>query len=160
MVGGETIIFKQYRSPRSSFKSYSFKSNVNYLIKKATCAMYEVLKKGRLHILNISCQLDLFDKLVKPILLYGSEIWGTYKTAITEIEKVHLKFCKLILKLKRSTPNYMINGELGRHPLSIDIKMRMVTYWAKLLLGKDSKIYNTMYALLYKLNANENKTFK
>ena len=47
--------------------------------------MYEVLKMGRLHNLNISCQLDLFDKLVR-ILLYGSEVWGTYKTVITEIE--------------------------------------------------------------------------
>jgi hypothetical protein len=33
--------------------------------------MYEVLKKGRLHNLSIQCQLDIFDKTVKPILLYG-----------------------------------------------------------------------------------------
>jgi hypothetical protein len=38
--------------------------------------MYEVIKMGRKHNLSLSCQLDLFDKLVKPILLYGSEIWG------------------------------------------------------------------------------------
>ena len=37
---------------------------------KAIKAMYEVLKRGRKHNLSISCQLDLFDKLVKPILLY------------------------------------------------------------------------------------------
>jgi hypothetical protein len=36
--------------------------------------MYEVLKKGRLHNLSIQCQLDIFDKTVKPILLYGCEI--------------------------------------------------------------------------------------
>jgi hypothetical protein len=38
--------------------------------------MYEVLKKGRLHNLSIQCQLDIFDKTVKPILLYGCETWG------------------------------------------------------------------------------------
>ena len=43
---------------------------------KATC-MYEVLKKGRLHNLSIKSQYDLFDKIVKPILLYGCEIWGS-----------------------------------------------------------------------------------
>jgi hypothetical protein len=48
----------------------------NHLYEKAIKAMYEVKKKGRKHNLSISCQLDLFDKLVKPILLYGSEIWG------------------------------------------------------------------------------------
>jgi hypothetical protein len=42
---------------------------------KAIKAMYEVIKMGRKHNLSLSCQLDLFDKLVKPILLYGSEIW-------------------------------------------------------------------------------------
>jgi hypothetical protein len=38
--------------------------------------MYEVLKLGRLHNLTIPCQLDLFDKMVKPVLLYGCELWG------------------------------------------------------------------------------------
>jgi hypothetical protein len=47
----------------------------NHLSEKAIKAMYEVIKKGRKHNLSISCQLDLFDKLVNPILLYGCEIW-------------------------------------------------------------------------------------
>ena len=39
--------------------------------------------------------LDIFDKTVKPILLYGCETWGFGKNDI--IERVHLKFCKLLL---------------------------------------------------------------
>ena len=34
--------------------------------------MYEVLKKGRLHNLSVKCQYDLFDKIMKPILLSQS----------------------------------------------------------------------------------------
>jgi hypothetical protein len=45
-------------------------------IDKATKALYEVLKLGRVHNLSISCLLDLFDKMVKPILLYGCESGG------------------------------------------------------------------------------------
>jgi hypothetical protein len=45
--------------------------------------------------------------MVKPILLYGSEIWGFSKN-IQYLEKVQLRFCKLLLKLKTSTPSYMI----------------------------------------------------
>jgi hypothetical protein len=47
------------------------------------------------------CQLDLFDKMVKPILLYGCELWGLSNCDI--IERVHLKYCKLLLNLKYSS---------------------------------------------------------
>jgi hypothetical protein len=55
---------------------------------------------GRKHGLSVKIQLDLFDKMVKPILLYGCEVWGFSNNDI--IEKVHLKFCKLLLHLKSS----------------------------------------------------------
>ena len=57
-------------------KNGSFKANKKHLAEKATRAMYKVIKKGRKNGLSISCQLDLFDKLVKPVLLYGCGIWG------------------------------------------------------------------------------------
>jgi hypothetical protein len=100
--------------------------------------MYEVIKKGRKHNISISCQLDLFDKMVKSILLYGCEIWGFGNNDI--LEKVHLKFCKMILHLKATTPNCMIYGELGRYPLDIDIKLRNILCWAKLITGKVIKL--------------------
>ena len=52
----------------------------------------------------------LFDKLVMPVLLYVSEIWGFHKAL--DIEKVHLLFCKTMLHLKRNTTDYFIYGEL------------------------------------------------
>jgi hypothetical protein len=66
--------------------------------------MYEVIRRGKRHNLSIDCLLDLFDKIVKPILLYGCEVWGFSDNYV--IEKIHLKFCKLILR--QSTPNFMI----------------------------------------------------
>jgi hypothetical protein len=74
--------------------------------------------------------------MVNPILLYGCELWGLSNCDI--IERVHLKYCKLLLNLKSSTPNSMIYGKLGRYPLYIDIKQRMVSYWIKLITGKQS----------------------
>jgi hypothetical protein len=46
--------------------------------------MYEILKRGKFHNLSISCQLDLFEKVVKPILLYGCELWGLSNWDIIE----------------------------------------------------------------------------
>ena len=128
-------------------KSGSFNAAKKDLVNKSTKAMYEVLKKGRLHNLSIQCQLDIFDKTVKPILLYGCETWGFGKNDI--IERVHLKFCKLLLHVKTSTPNFMVYGELGRYPIDIDIKVRMISYWTKLILGNQSKISSLSYKLLY-----------
>ena len=48
--------------------------------------------------LKTSHVLELFDKLVTPILNYGSEVWGFYKSA--SIETIHLQFCKKILGVK------------------------------------------------------------
>ena len=87
--------------------------------------------------LPIDCQLDLFDKVIGPILLYTCEVWGYENIDI--IEKVHLKFLKFILNLKSSTPNCMVYGLTGRYPLLITVKTRMIMYWAKILTGIDSQ---------------------
>ena len=110
------------------------------LAQKATKAMFDVLKKGRLHNLSIKCQLDLFDKMVLPFLLYGSEVWGYGNYEI--LERVHLKFCKLLLRIKSSTLNFMVYGELGRYPLDIIINTRIITFWAKLLQEGENKFHS------------------
>ena len=57
-------------------KTGSFNYHVKQSYDKAMKAMYSVITKCRKHNLSIDCQLDLFDKIVKPILLYGCEVWG------------------------------------------------------------------------------------
>ena len=120
--------------------------------------MYEVLKRGLTHSLSVECQLELFDKMVKPILLYGSEILR-FRKNIDYLEKIQIRFCKLLLKLKSSTPNYMIYGELGRFPIEIYIQIRMVSFWGKLLLGKETKLSYLSYKLLCTLSIEENDHF-
>ena len=48
---------------------------------------------------------DLFDTLVKPIVLFNSEIWGI--NINKELEQFHLSFMKRILGVKKSTNNNM-----------------------------------------------------
>ena len=126
-------------------KSENFK---RALADKGTKSMYEMLKRGKFHNLSISCQLDLFDKVVKPILFYGCELWELSNCDI--IERVHLKYCKLLLDRKSSIPNCMIYGEFPC-PLYIDIKQRMVLYSTKRITGKQSKIYTVVKSASYQL---------
>lgn len=76
------------------------------------------------------------------------------------IERVHLKFGKIPLKLKISTPSSnMIYGELGCHPIDIDIKVRIISYWAKLLTVKQSKLSFLRYKCMYYLSLSNNINF-
>lgn len=128
------------------FKNNSFNLNFNDLYDKAIKAMYSCIGKCRKHNLAIDCKLDMFDKIVQPIFLYGCEVWGFQKTKL--IEKLHLKFCKHILNLSSSTPNYMVYGELGRYPLVINIKVRMISFWGKLINSQNSKLSSKLFHVL------------
>jgi hypothetical protein len=85
-------------------KSGNFSMAKKAQVEKATKAMFEILKRGKIHNLSIQCQLDLFDKIIKPILLYGCEVWGFSKNEI--IERVHYY---LILKLPHQVTWFMGN---------------------------------------------------
>lgn len=132
----------------------SFLKAKKHLCDQAQKAMYGVIRKIRQFNLPVTCQLELFDKMVVPVLLYGCEVWGFEK--LDSIERVHLKFLKHILCLKSSTPNYMVYGETGRFPLSVIVFTRMVSYWCKLISRTNSSITNILYRHL--LNQTENTT--
>ena len=95
----------------------------------------------------------LFDSIVLPILTYSCETWGFENCA--EIEKVHLRFCKNILKVRQTTSNYMVYGELGRYPLNIHINVRMIGFL--LMLKSSNKLSSNVYQLLFTLK--ESKDF-
>ena len=52
--------------------------------------MYGVIGKCRKHNLLVGCKLNMFDKAIKPTLLYGCEVWGYCNSRL--IEKLHLSF--------------------------------------------------------------------
>lgn len=128
----------------------SFMSAKKISVRKGNKAMYEVLKKGRLQNLSVKSQYDLFDKIVKPIL-YGCENLGFSYTDI--IEREHLKFCKLLLNLKKSTPNFMIYGELIIYHMSLYIQLQMVIFWSKIVNGDDNRIAKIIYRYMFLKNS-------
>ena len=129
----------------------SFVKHKKHVIDQSQKATFALLSRSRQLDLPIDLQLELFDSLIMPILLYGCEIWGFEN--ITMIEKIHLKYLKYMLGLKQSTPTCMVLGETGRYPLSISIKCRMISYWSKLLCHKESKLSNIMYKVIYQYNS-------
>ena len=77
--------------------------------------------------------IKLFDYLIKPILLYGSDFWGCLSLPKNNpIENLHLMFCKHLLGIHKSTTT--TDGvllELGRIPLHVFAKKVAIKNWER-----------------------------
>ena len=95
-----------------------FNSAIDSLMEKARKAYFKIKKTLGI---NNPCKLleKLFDTLVTPILLYGSEVWGVdskFKDS-DPFEKLHIKFIKEILGVHCKASNDGCRAELNRLPL-------------------------------------------
>ena len=86
-------------------------------------------------------------------MLYGAEVWGIY--TFTDLDKLHIKFCKYVLGVKQQTSNAAVLGELGRFPLTTVCKEKAIKYWLKVINSPNSLMHAT---LLKQINiAQENR---
>ena len=97
--------------------------------------------------LSISEKIKLFDSMILPILNYASEIWGFHPAP--DIERVHLKFLKQILKVKSQTPSAAVYGELGRVPLHVMRKEHILKYWFKVKCSTNTLLQETYLNEVY-----------
>ena len=127
-----------------------FKVAQKQLYDRALRAMFALLRKIRQLSLPIDIQLELFDKTVVPILIYGSEVWCPQMSDLAN--KLQLRFYKMILRLGTSTPSCMVLGELGQFPVSIQAKCRLLSFWHKLTYRENKdKLSCIMYKFLFSL---------
>ena len=68
----------------------------------------------------------------------------------TSYEKIHTKYCKIILGLKKTASNIASNAELGRFPLSSFIKTQVMVYLSRL----NTNNINPLVAEALKVNKN------
>ena len=91
---------------------------------------------------------QLFDCQIKPILLYGSEVWGGF--ASESIESAHLFALKRLLNVGEKTPNTLVYGETGRYSINIDVTLSYIKYWLKVMKLPISRFPRQVLALLYR----------
>ena len=105
---------------------------------RATNCLLSLFKRVSLD-LKTKISLLVFDSRVTPMLVYGSEVWGVQ--GFDCIDKIHIKFLKMLSGVRPQTPNFAVYGELGRFPLSVISKERAVKFWLELLKDPESLIY-------------------
>lgn len=139
-----------------SYLGIAFKYNGKFdnakkvMYDKANRAMFSLISNSRRLNLPVDIQLKLFDALVSPILQYGCEVWSNENCDL--LEKVHLRFCKYVLNVNNNTYKNMVYGELGRYPITIQMKLRTAMFWKRLITGDQSKLSAVMYKMIYKLD--------
>jgi ribonuclease I len=120
----------------------SMKTAQNSIKLRALKAIFKLRSSLRNCDLKPGLALKLFDQLIKPICLYGSEIWGnlprtisTYDKRLFKLfdelptEKVHIRYCKFTLGVHSKAVNCATQGELGRCPIYIDMIMAMLKFF-------------------------------
>ena len=96
--------------------------------------------------ISVLHRLELFDKLVSPILNYSCEVWGFIEGSA--IERVHMQFCKRFLGVKRTTQNDFIYGELGRMSFKNVRLYTILRYWIKIINCTENKYVSKVYSML------------
>ena len=123
-----------------------------------------------------SLLIKLFDTLLKPIVLYGSEVWGGFSLKLSSsdslveqffasnktcYEKLNMRLIKMALHVHNKVSNLGCLGELGRFPLSIDIIISVINYFIRLhsfsegslmhnaLISQVSALHNSAKTLTY-----------
>ena len=127
----------------------NFGASIKHMADQGTKAMFSLLSKSRRLNLPLDIHFELFDKLVTPVLTHGCETWGFGN--INKIESVLLTFLKYSLCLKKCTTNSMLYGESGTFPLIIGVKTRIISYWGKMIAGRQDKLNYIIYKILLQL---------
>ncbi len=96
---------------------------------RAKRALFLVLKISTEDYVNVKTMIKVFKYNVKPILLYGSEIWGYQSKENSKVEKVQIMFCKHILGVHRNTTYAAVLGELNIKPFKIDMDVNSLKFY-------------------------------
>jgi hypothetical protein len=89
-------------------------------------------------------RMRLFDTLVRPVMLYGSEVWGPHLLGQmdAQFERVHRGFLRRLLGVRESTPSAVVLAELGRYPLMVLAVVQVCKYWNRLMaMGSDRLVH-------------------
>lgn len=122
----------------------SFSESQNTLSGQAQKAIFKMNKYlYKFTFISPKHKLELFDKLVMPILNYGGEVWGFGQANV--IERVHLQFYKKLLGVKKTTQNDFVYGELGRTNCLTKRYLLIIKYWFKILVSANHKYIRIIY---------------
>ena len=130
--------------------NWSWATCVKVRVANGFKAFYSMINKCKLAgLATWKLKKKLFVSLVRPVLLYGVQVWGpgTSKSNWPKIEAIQKLFLEMELGVKSQTPYTLTLAEVGLLPLEVEalfITLRYVMYIRKL---DDSRLPKQAYYL-------------
>jgi hypothetical protein len=146
-LNGYTLdIAKEYKYLGILFTPSGSFTRAKELLYKKSLKSYFKLKKALSVINNLKLGIRLFDHTISPILTYGSEVLGAFKSTTCNIEQMKFKdiyshsklvttqrkFARFLLGVPMQCPADALLGELGWYPIYSQIITSMLKYWHRL----------------------------
>ncbi|UYV63995.1 hypothetical protein LAZ67_2006278 [Cordylochernes scorpioides] len=128
-----------------TYLGYPFTSTINskkvplfYKAKANTAinATIRLIKKKKINSLKVA--LNLFDSVIKSILLYAAPVWAWDNTDI--IDQLQNTFIKNFLNLPRYIPGYIVRLETGRISLTFTMIKLILKYFIRLQKMEDNRL--------------------
>lgn len=87
-------------------------------------------------------RMRLFDILIRPVMLYGVEVWGPHSLGLSDphFEREHRQLLRQLLGVRTSTPSTVVLAELGRYPLSVLATRQLCRFWNRLVAMDDDRL--------------------
>ena len=97
-------------------------------------------------------QIHLFENLVRPILLYGNDVWGVNASIGTTIDKLFYHYMRCVLNVKSTTSNAIVVGECGQMPPITCCQINALSYLKIPQDLPDTKIVKQVFNELNRLH--------
>ena len=123
-------------------------------LEKAKRASCSIIKRAKQLKLTVSCTVHIINTIVKPILLFGCKVFCFAN--ISSLESFYLSLLKKILVVRKSTPSYMVYGEVGCRPLRFEVRERACSFWLRIQENSSPTLANKLRKTLIKMNGTLN----
>ena len=138
-------IISSIKSPNQD----ALKTTYQFLCDQARKAIFSMKTKIKaIRELPPDLMLNLFDTLIKPILIYGSNVWGIKSKLWRYTNKVFLQYARCILRVKATTGNIISVGEYGRLHPSTACHISALCFMNRLHHMSDDKLVKKVYCEL------------
>ena len=130
-----------------------YAANYHYLCDQSLQAIRDVPRKFKyLRTLPATVMFYLFDALIRPILMNGSDIWVYNKSGTQVFDKLFQNFAQCTLHIKATTCNPIVYDECGRFPPSVYCQINAISYYRRLLGMSENSISKSVFNGLYRLH--------
>ena len=87
----------------------------------------------------------LFDAIVRPILTYGSDVWGVNTAGGEAVDNILLWFARIVLRVKAIISNSITLGKWGMVPPSVTCAIGVILCFTRIREFPDSIIVKSLF---------------